>query len=129
VAVDRGGLSYFDPDADFQLFPGDRLVLLGNAEGLEKARTTLKERIKTEGKEETTFRMKEILIMDDSPWVDNRLSELNLRRRQGISVIGIQRGEQRIISPRPEEVVQPGDILLVMGSPEAISGFQAGRDV
>ncbi|MDD3618717.1 MAG: cation:proton antiporter [Desulfobulbaceae bacterium] len=128
VAVDRGGLSYYDPDAGFRLFPGDRLILLGNAESLKLASKTLQERISTEGNEEKTFRMNEFLVPDDSPWVDRKLSELDLRRLQGVSVIGIQRGEQRIIAPSPEEVVRPGDLLLVMGSPEAIGGFQPQRE-
>lgn len=128
VAVARAGYSYYDPDADFRLFPGDRLVLLGNAENLEQARRILKERVNTERKDEKTFRMKEVLIQEDSSWVGRRLSDLDLRRRQGVSVIGIQRGDQRIISPQPEEVVQSADILLVIGSPEAIHGFQEDRE-
>lgn len=120
VAVDRGGQSYYDPDADFRLYPGDLLVLLGNADSLAQAGRILKERLTTTGEEKKTFCMKEIRMGADAPWVGKRLSDLDLRRRHGVSVIGIQRGGGRIISPRPEEAVRAEDILLVMGSPESI---------
>jgi Trk K+ transport system NAD-binding subunit len=89
VAVARAGYSYYDPDADFRLFPGDRLVLLGNGESLEQARRILKERVNTERMEEATFRMKEVLIRDDSSWSGRRLSELDLRRSQADRLINI----------------------------------------
>lgn len=124
VAVDRAGHSYYDPGADFRLFPGDCLVLLGNAEGLEQARRILTEPAETVGSEKKTFGMKEVRIRDSSAWAGRRLAELDLRRRRGVSVIGIQRGEQRFISPPPEETLQPGDILLILGSAEVIQDFQ-----
>jgi Kef-type K+ transport system membrane component KefB/Trk K+ transport system NAD-binding subunit len=123
VAVDRAGRSHYDPAADFPLFPGDRLVLLGSQEGLEQARRILEERENAEA-EEKTFRVAELTIPEDSAWAGKTLADLDLRRRQGISVIGIQRGEQRTISPPPEEVLQPADTLLVIGHPDAIRACQ-----
>jgi Trk K+ transport system NAD-binding subunit len=123
VAVDRAGRSHYDPTADFSLFPGDRLVLLGSQEGLEQARRILEERESAQ-EEEKTFQMAELSIRQDSEWAGKTLADLDFRRRQGISVIGIQRGEQRIISPLPEEILQPDDTLLVIGHPDAIRACQ-----
>jgi Kef-type K+ transport system membrane component KefB/Trk K+ transport system NAD-binding subunit len=123
VAVDRAGRSHYDPAADFYLFPGDRLVLLGSQEGLEQARRILEERESAE-EEEKTFRMAELSIRNDSAWAGKTLADLDLRRRQGISVIGIQRGEQRIIPPQHDEILQPEDTLLVIGHPDAILACQ-----
>ena len=128
VAVARAGTSYYDPDADFRLFPGDLLVLLGNAEGLEQACRILEERKDTAGADEKRFRMKEVLVPDNSAWMGRSLADLDLRRQHGVSVIGIQRGAERLISPRPDMVVQPGDVLLVIGSPLAILDFMEHRE-
>jgi CPA2 family monovalent cation:H+ antiporter-2 len=98
-------------------------VLLGSQEGLEQARRILEERENAEA-EEKTFRVAELTIPEDSAWAGKTLADLDLRRRQGISVIGIQRGEQRTISPPPEEVLQPADTLLVIGHPDAIRACQ-----
>ena len=119
VAIDRAGRSHYDPAADFALFPGDRLVLLGSEQGLEQARRLLEERDLSEAQEQT-FHLAELTLADDSPWAGNPLATLDLRRRQGISVIGVQRGGQRILSPSPDTILQPGDILMVIGHPEAI---------
>jgi Trk K+ transport system NAD-binding subunit len=123
VAVDRAGRSHYDPAADFYLFPGDRLVLLGSQEGLEQAHRILEER-EDSMEEEKTFRMAELSIRNDSAWAGKTLADLDLRRRQGISVIGIQRGEQRIIPPQHDEILQPEDTLLVIGHPDAIRSCQ-----
>lgn len=123
VAVDRAGRSHYDPTADFPLFPGDRLVLLGSNEGTEEARRILEER--QGGGEDVIFHMAEFFIREDSSWVGKSLSELDLRRQREISVIGIQRGGERSISPPPEEVLCLGDILLVIGHPDAIRICQA----
>lgn len=119
VAVDRAGRSHYDPEVDFPLFPGDRLVLLGHEGGIEQARRMLEERESSQ-EEENAFQIAELCLLADSPWDGRTLAELDLRRRLGISVIGIERGEQRILSPHPQEVLRGADTLLVIGPPEAI---------
>jgi len=120
VAVDRAGDSHFDPDADFQLFPGDRFVLLGTQDAIVAAQSLLEEPRRHEAKRESGFQMTEIVLTGDSEIAGKTLRELNLRQRYGISVIGIQRGEERVISPHSEELLKHGDIILVLGRPEAI---------
>lgn len=123
VAVDRAGQSYFDPSVEFQLYPGDRLVLLGNPEGLAQACHILEER--QQGKQEQrSFHMAEICAVEKLGWVGRKLSELYLRQQHAVSLLGIERGEQRIISPRPDEMIQTGDLLLVIGATDAIEALQ-----
>ena len=129
VAVDRAGRSHFDPEWDFLLFPGDRLILLGTSEGLHRAHEILEEReVLEEDGEERTFEIEEIVLGAASPWTGQTLADLNLRRRHGISVIGIRRGDEKIVSPPPGETLQPGDALLVLGHPEAIAASRAAAD-
>ncbi|WP_051361230.1 cation:proton antiporter [Desulfuromonas sp. TF] len=119
VAVDRAGRSHFDPGSDFLLLPGDRLVLLGTEEGLKMARRLLEE-VEAEAEEKQKFHVAEIPLDSGSSWSGKTLTELDFRHRHGISVIGLQRGEERILSPSPEETLRPHDILLVLGHPDAI---------
>ncbi len=120
IAVDRAGRSHFDPDPDFLLFPGDRLVLMGERENLDRARALLELREELKSGNGALFRMKEISLATDSPWKGRTLSELNLRGKYGITVIGIRRGEERITSPQPSELLLEGDVLVVVGSEKAI---------
>jgi len=116
-------LGHFDPPFNFRLFPGDRLVLLGNPEGLNKALHILEER-QLNNQQQHSFQMAEVSAVDQLGWTGNSLADLHLRRQHAVSLLGIQRGEKRIISPRPDEVIQSGDILLVIGASESIEALQ-----
>ncbi|MBE0599654.1 MAG: cation:proton antiporter [Desulfuromonadales bacterium] len=119
VALDRAGRSHFDLTAEFQIFPGDRLVILGSRESLPQARIYLEESAVAD-EPGGTFKIAELLVEKDTGWPGQTMADLDLRRRHGISVIGIKRGEQKIVSPPPDEVLKTGDILLVIGQPFAI---------
>ncbi|MFO7173287.1 MAG: TrkA family potassium uptake protein [Bacillota bacterium] len=43
------------------------------------------------------------------------LRDLNLRARLGLNVMAIKRGEDVIVNPGPDDVIQAGDFLVVMG--------------
>jgi len=54
------------------------------------------------------------------------LAELELRRRTGVSVIAILRGGKTLPSPDPyTERIQPGDILIAVGTRSQIEKVQA----
>jgi len=49
------------------------------------------------------------------------LAELGLRSRTGITILGIRRGDKTIPNPGGEETIHAGDVLLVMGPPDAVA--------
>jgi trk system potassium uptake protein TrkA len=49
------------------------------------------------------------------------LRELDIRRRFGVSVLAIKRGENLIVNPVGDEKILPGDILVVLGTTEQLS--------
>ena len=51
------------------------------------------------------------------------LRELDVRRRFGVSVLAIKRGENLIVNPMGDEKVLPGDILVVLGTTEQLSSM------
>ncbi|HAG12175.1 MAG TPA: potassium uptake system protein [Desulfotomaculum sp.] len=51
-----------------------------------------------------------------SSFIGKSLMESAMRQKHGITVIAIRRGDDLIISPDANQVVQKGDILLVIGS-------------
>jgi di/tricarboxylate transporter len=64
--------------------------------------------------------MSEVVVLEDSPLVGQTLQEANLSQSMDLTVVGILRGKQGRIAPRPEEKVQAGDLLLVQGRVEDI---------
>ena len=54
-------------------------------------------------------------------WADGRtIGETQLRRRTGVSIVAMLRGDQTVPSPGPEEVLHADDTAVVVGTPEAI---------
>ena len=54
-------------------------------------------------------------------WIGRNLTELNLRRKYGINVMAIKKDNNLNISPRADEIVEDGDILVVIGGTEDLN--------
>ncbi len=61
------------------------------------------------------FNPVEIKVAEDSCWVGNSISELDLWSHTGASIVAIRRGVDVIISPGPNALLEPKDRLVVVG--------------
>lgn len=119
LAVSRAGRTVFDPDPDFQLYPGDRLVLLGDEQDMGRALDYIRRRDEGPGGEEgddQEFCLSSLHVSPGGPWDGKTLRELEFRQRFGTNVVRILRGMHDILSPRADEVLRGGDVLFVAGS-------------
>ncbi|KAF0093673.1 MAG: monovalent cation:H+ antiporter-2 CPA2 family [Puniceicoccaceae bacterium 5H] len=126
VALGRDSRQVLDPGADTPLFPGDRIFLLGTSEQLSAAAAQLQAPVpegQQWGAESQEFAIDSVLVNAGSYLDDNTLAGAKVRQRFGVTVVGIQRGEERITSPRPDARMQTGDIVYVVGSPKALAAF------
>ena len=48
-------------------------------------------------------------------WLNRTLVDINIRRNWGVSVIGIRRGEEFLVSPGADMKLLAGDVLLILG--------------
>jgi len=55
-------------------------------------------------------------IDEESPIVGQTLSGCDVRNQTGVSVIAIQRGDETVPNPDPDETITAGDILVVLGT-------------
>ncbi len=51
------------------------------------------------------------------------LKELDLRKKYGITVLAIKRGEEVIVNPSARDEIRGGDVLLILGSEEKIANL------
>ncbi|MDP0500674.1 MAG: cation:proton antiporter [Verrucomicrobiota bacterium JB022] len=125
VAVGREGRQVLDPGADTPLFPGDHLFLLGTTEQLDAANTLLQTPV--DGTQpvqnDQEFAIDSVLVNPGTYLDDNTLAGASVRQRFGVTVVGIQRGEERITSPRPDLLLKAGDIVYVVGAPKSLKIF------
>lgn len=60
----------------------------------------------------------------DSPGVGKTIAELEVRSRTRMTVAAILRGHTPLVAPEPNEILQSGDRLVVVGRPEDLAGFR-----
>ena len=58
------------------------------------------------------------------PRVGRTLGELQVTPKTGVRVVGIQRGDRRIVNPTADEKLHDGDDLLVLGTLPKIRRFR-----
>ena len=66
----------------------------------------------------------QIHIEPGSPFVDRSLGETHARTRTGASMVAIVRDEDVLASPGPAEMLLAGDVLIVIGTEEAIAAVE-----
>lgn len=59
-------------------------------------------------------------IRDDSPYVGRTIGETRIRTRTGVSVVAIVRGEDAVPAPDPNQSLNSGDYLVVVGTARGV---------
>lgn len=125
LAVIRGGRVYHDPGADFKIFPGDRVVIMGPHELLNRAEELLKSHSSADENEDSgRFEIAEVHIDASSPKAGQTLMDLRFRQAYGVTVVGIRRGNMQITAPSPIERIEAGDCIIVIGTSRAIESIK-----
>lgn len=127
VALARAGQVLYDLDPDEVIFPGDHWYVFGNATQTQSARNLFTESggLPTATQAAPELKIEKLYVNRDSQLVDETLASSQLRQKHGVTVLGIQRGERRITSPAPEEIIHAHDVLYVVGETNAIKALEA----
>jgi CPA2 family monovalent cation:H+ antiporter-2 len=77
-------------------------------------------------------KMELISLPDNSPGCNATLSQLGVRQQFGVSVLAVYRGDSAIANPGPDQQLQSGDTLMVLGDDDAVTRatlfFDPGTD-
>jgi len=127
LAVSRAGKVHYEPDPDFQVYPGDHVVLMGPPKTLKKADALINRTQSRDSADKLErFVIVELEVFTDSNWLGKTLAQLQFRQRCGVTVVGIRRGQIRITSPGPNESLQAGDRLIVIGTSDKVRQLKCG---
>ncbi|GAA2737553.1 cation:proton antiporter regulatory subunit [Actinocorallia aurantiaca] len=66
----------------------------------------------------------QVEVLENSPYAGRRLGSSRARTLTGASIVAIVRGEEVIASPGPDERLNAGDVLVVIGTAEGILGVE-----
>lgn len=74
---------------------------------------------------ELGLRMEELLVSEKASFANKTLIESGIRKNFEIIVVAIKRpGQDMIFNPKPDIVILPGDILIVLGDHDQISALE-----
>ena len=59
-------------------------------------------------------------VRGDSSYLGRTIGDARLRTRTGVSVVAIVRGEDAVPAPGPEEILNDGDYLVVVGTARGV---------
>lgn len=126
MALNGAGNGYFDLTPDLCIYPGDHLILRGTPGDVKKAEEYLRQQEPLgDDQGPSAFAMAKVVISPGSPQAGQTLTDFRFRRDHHVSVVGVQRGENRMTTPSASLALEPGDELIVVGSEEAIARIQA----
>jgi CPA2 family monovalent cation:H+ antiporter-2 len=126
LALGRGYSVVYDPSPGAPVFSSDRLVISGTHEAVEKVRAAMQAQVRPEERPVPTpeqFRMERVYVEPKSELDGQTLAGGRVRERFGVTVIGVQRGEERIANPAPDFLMAAGDVLMIAGLPQKIEAF------
>lgn len=124
VALSRAGRVTFDPPPELQIFPNDRLLIMGRDDELEQAEAYLETRRSGDEEARTHFDVGQFEVLSESEIAGKSLAELGFRNRFGTTVVGIERAQERVVVPGPKEVIQVGDVLVVIGLRDRVRALE-----
>lgn len=70
------------------------------------------------------MQLEEFLVKDTSPHVGRTLADLAVGRDFHVLIVGIRRGDGHLVpTPRADETIHAGDVLIAIGHPDAVRAF------
>jgi len=62
-------------------------------------------------------------VLSNSPFAGATIGDTEARRRTGVSIVAVLRGDQAFPAPGPDHPLEAGDTLLVVGTPRGIEAL------
>jgi len=126
AGIERLGLDLTIITPQTYLFPQDRIFLLGEPDQIQRATKILEESIspeETQKERPYPFSFDRTVVPPLCPLDGLSLRDTEIREKYRVTIVGIQRENERITSPGPDDLILEGDILLLMGCKGDITVF------
>lgn len=101
-----------------QIFPGDKLQVIGTDAQLSKLSQVIKEAIyplEERDVEEREMVLKQIRVTANSPILGKSLRNSRLREDHALMVVGMEQGQENLTSLNPDYVFKLGDTVWMVG--------------
>lgn len=70
------------------------------------------------------LQLEELILEKNSPIVNKPLKDSGIREKFNTLLLALRRNEDIILNPGPDEVLLPGDIMIVCGPADKLSNLE-----
>lgn len=122
--IKRGEIMITIPDRNMRLFPGDEICVIGTDNQVQEFKSYL-DNTGAEYEEsvaETDLVLKQVELKNEE-FIGKSIRESQIREKTRGLVVGIERNRKRILNPESHLILEPSDILWVVGSKKLLAGF------
>ncbi|NEM98431.1 cation:proton antiporter [Pontibacter burrus] len=127
AVIERGDLTIMPPSQNDSLYPRDRIYVFGTDEQIEQFRQYLDSQSVLTEVDETRkedVRLQKFIVSASSRLLHRTIRESGIRENTKGLIVGIERGQSRILNPSSNLTFEQGDILWIVGSPTRIKSLE-----
>lgn len=114
------------PRGDDKIHAGDRLVVLGNDNQIDEFEKQLEKRAQHSDSADflDNFTLRAYLLEKQHRIVGKTIRHSQIREKVNGLVVGLERGNRRILNPDPDTVLQEDDLIFIVGEVGKIKQFE-----
>lgn len=117
----RGSQRLNIPDGDSQLYPLDRIQVIGSDQQLAIFGQAIQQQvINEEDIEHREMKLRQMIITERSRFIGKTLQESGIRSDYGCMVVGLEEGKENLSSVAPSRKFKNGDIIWIVGEQQDI---------
>lgn len=117
----RGSQRLNIPDGDSQLYPLDRIQVIGSDQQLAIFGQAIQQQvINEEDIEHREMKLRQMIITERSRFIGKTLQDSGIRSDYGCMVVGLEEGKENLSSVAPSRKFKNGDIIWIVGEQQDI---------
>lgn len=118
----RGNRRINIPHGSEEIFPGDRIQVIGNDEQLRVFGDALKGELVPEDSdiEKREMKLKKLKIRSQSRFIGKTLKESGIRDQYNCMVVGVEEGQENLTMIDPNRRFEEGDVIWVVGEQDSL---------
>lgn len=121
VSIKRGTKQINIPSGDEQLFPYDKIIVVGTDKQLDDFDNTIsRHKYMTEQQETGDVTLEQMQISETSALIGKTIKNSYLRDKYNCMIVGIERDGETLVNPGVNVSFMSGDILSLVGEKEKI---------
>lgn len=117
VSILRGKKRINIPGASMRLFPQDKIQVIATDKELSTFSEDMNRIVTLDSDvvEKSEMNLHQFCVDSDSPFLNQTLREAGIREKYHCLIVGVERGDNELHAPAPNEPFREGDVVWVVG--------------